>query len=128
MALSGALLQSGNGGLAIVAAPHVVELFFQITASGNYTTGGDTLDLATITGADGLSTPPSTTQLPIQVVITGQAGYVYQYVPGSSNANGKVKVLQSASSGNPLAEISAAAYPAGVTGDTIIAHATFLRG
>lgn len=128
MALAAAILASGDGGVAIEARPHTVELFFQITASGNYATGGDTLDIEAITGAPGLAMPPNTRQLPMQVTVTGAAGYIYQFVQGTDNANAKLKVLQSAGSAAPLAEIAASAYPAGVTGDTIIARASFLRG
>ena len=127
MALSSALISNGNGGLAVEVRPHIVEMFFKITASGNYATGGDTLDLTAVTGAPGVTLPP-TSQLPLLVEVKGQAGYDYEYAAGTSQANGKLLVRQCAGSGNPQAELSSGAYPAGVTGDTIIARASFLRG
>lgn len=127
MALSAALIGNADGGLAVVSNPHVVEMFFTVTASGSYVTGGDTLDLTAITGAPGLVLPP-TGQLPLQVVITGIAGYDYKYVNGSAQNNGLVQVRQSAGSAAPMSQIAQSSYPAGVTGDTIIGRATFLRG
>lgn len=127
MALAGAILSTAEGGLAVVSSPHLVEILFSITPSGSYTTGGDTLDLTALTGAPGLGIPP-TAQLPLQVVITGIAGYDYKYVNGSTLANGLVIVRQSAGSAAPMAQIAQTTYPAGVTGDTIVARASFLRG
>lgn len=128
MALASALISSGIGGDSFEVRPHVAEAFFKITASGSYTTGGDTLDLTAITGAPGQGMPPGSSQLPLQVLVQGQAGYEYAFVPGTTLANGKLKVQQCAGSGSPLAEIAQSSYPAGVTGDTIIARASFLRG
>lgn len=83
-----------------------------IVFSGSYATGGDTLSLT------GLQIPG--TVAPRAVFVTGQAGYMYQYT-GTTRSNGKVKVYVATTSGAniPLAEHTAAAYAAGVTGDTV---------
>lgn len=132
MALSGAVIQNGNGGLAIEVRPHTVEAFIEVTASGSYPAGGDTLDLTDLSGALGQFGVPDG-QLPMWTEIHSEAsggasGYVYAYRPGTAQDDGKVQVLESAGSGAPLAELGAGAYPAGVTGDKIIGRFTFLRG
>lgn len=90
-----------------------------IVASGNYATGGDTLDLtpfaAGVSGRNfGIASPPK-----YVIACNGFAGYVYQVKIGTALNNSLMKVLQSAGSAAPLAEIAASAYPGGVTGDTI---------
>ena len=83
-----------------------------LTFSGNYATGGDSFDFATIQqgGAQ-----------PIWVDIRGKAGYSYEY----DFTNKKIIVRQQkdpAAAGGadiPLPELAAAGYPAGVTGDAI---------
>lgn len=90
-----------------------------ITASGNYTTGGDTLSLAGLI--------PGSATIPTWGEITSVAGYVYSYVNGTTQANGKMKVFVATTTGAniPLAEHTAAAYAAGVTGDTIVGYFEF---
>lgn len=84
-----------------------------LTASGNYATGGDAVDFqAVITDVRGIRSQPS------WVEIRGKAGYVYEY----DYTNKKVMARQEAAAANPADELSAAAYPAGVTGDTIRAY------
>ena len=58
---------------------------------------------------------------PSQVWLYGQAGYIYVYVKGTDNSNGKLKIfVQDGVATNPLAEMAdALAIPAGVSGDTI---------
>jgi hypothetical protein len=77
--------------------------------SGNYPTGGDTLDFTTV--ADKL---PST-QL-IQVFADSQNGNAGYYVPvaGSALNNWKLKAFSGGGT-----EISAGAYPASVTSDVV---------
>lgn len=89
-----------------------------LTASGNYSTGGDTLDLSTDSGSSlvippGLSIPFSAP--PIGGWAQGSAGYSFAYIPGTTLANGKVKI--NSASGT---EVSAGSYPAGISGDTNI--------
>lgn len=83
-----------------------------LTFSGSYTTGGDTVDL---------SGKVPTAKAPIFALVAGIAGFPYQWVVGTTLANGKVMVrINDAGGANaPNAEHSAAGYAAGVTGDTV---------
>jgi len=81
----------------------IVNLVF----SGNYATGGDTLNLQGI-GIQSSQVPFTCTD------ISGQSGTLYCWVPGTTQANGKVKCFQGA-----LAEVAAGAYPGSITGDTV---------
>jgi len=96
-----------------------VNIVGTITASGSYSTGGDTLNL------QGLGIKSS--QLPFLVQISGQNGFIYQWVAGTTQANGKMKVFVATTGGTnlPLSEHTAAAYVAGVTGDTITFEGMF---
>jgi hypothetical protein len=62
---------------------------------------------------------------PIIVLITGQSGYVYQYVPGTDASLGLLKIFQQSAATSALTEIPASAVPAGVSGDTINFMAIF---
>jgi hypothetical protein len=92
---------------------------FQLTASGNYTTGGDSL----ATAFTGMAFKSSVK--PVMIVAQGIAGYKYEY----DYTNDKMLTRECAAAGNPLAEIPGAptAYPAGVTGDTISCVGIFLK-
>lgn len=93
-----------------------LEGIFRIVASGTYPTNGDPVDFAPLIGI--------TTRQPDHVSISGKAGFVYQY----DYANKKVFVYtNTAGAANaPLGEHTAATYAAGVSGDTITAHAVWL--
>lgn len=84
---------------------HVVG---QLTFTGNYTTGGDAINLALAAIKTGAG------RIPIIVSVNGLNNFEYDYVTGTNMSNGKIKV-QAFSTG----EINQAAYPAGVTGDTV---------
>lgn len=133
MALQSTLYTNNQGAVGIVVLPRVVEVFVEIVASGSYAAGGDTLDLTALAGALGQIGVPAET-LPIIANIvsanaSGVSGYVYAYRPGTTQANGKMQVLvQGAAAGDPLADLGAGAYPAGVSGDAIIGRFTFPRG
>ena len=133
MALSATLYTNSQGAVGIVSLPRVVEIFVTITATGSYPANGDTLDLTALSGALGQIGVPTDT-LPIMGTIqsansSGVSGYVYAYRPGTTQANGKMQVLaQGAAAGDPLADLGAESYPAGVTGDTIVGRFTFPRG
>lgn len=88
--------------------------------SGTYPTGGDTLNWQSVKGV--LSSLP-----PSEVVCHGNSGHLYEFVFGTTIANGKVMVrIATTTSGNTgLAEHSNAAYDATVTGDVIRFHAVF---
>jgi hypothetical protein len=89
-----------------------VHIVGQITFSGNYATGGDSI---TLTGLY----PGQRAAVRI-LEINNISGYIYRY----DHANSRIRVYQSPATGsNPLSEIGAAAYPSGVTSDTVIFHA-----
>ena len=91
-----------------------------LVASGSYVAGGDTLDFS----AKG-DLPVSIA--PRDVFIHGVAGFVYEFVRGTTLANSKVKVRVDGAGGVNVAlgEHTAVAYVAGVTGDTITFLAIF---
>lgn len=86
--------------------------------SGSYPTGGDTLDF---TG----KVPAS--RAPLLIMVEGKAGFVYGASLGSTIANNLVLVLVEAAVGvnTALAQHTAVAYVAGVTGDTVKFYAIF---
>lgn len=88
--------------------------------SGTYPTGGDTLNFQSVKGALSSLTP-------VECVVHGNSGHLYEFVFGTTIANGKVMVrIATTTSGNlGLSEHSNAAYDATVTGDTVRFHATF---
>jgi hypothetical protein len=91
------------------SANNFVYAIATLTFSGNYPTGGDTLDFTTV--ADKL---PST-QI-IQVFADSQNGNAGYYVPvaGSALNNWKLKAFTGGGT-----EISAGAYPTSVTNDAV---------
>ena len=88
---------------------NLIYVIATLTFTGSYVTGGDTLDFTTV--ADRL---PST-QI-VQVFADSQNGNAIYYVPvqGSALNNWKVKVINGGGT-----ELSAGAYPAGVTTDIV---------
>ena len=92
------------------------------TASGNYSTGGDTLDLSQFPVV-------AATQPPVQGTawMDGLAGYDYVFAPGSAMNNGKVKIFQQGASAGAFPELAAGAYPAAITGDTITVYGIFKK-
>ncbi len=80
-----------------------------LTFSGNYTTGGDTMDFTTV--ADKLASAQI-----IQVYADSQAGNAGYYVPitGSGMNNWKLKAFTGGGT-----EITAGAYPTSVTTDAV---------
>ena len=87
----------------------------RITASSSYTTGGDTLDLSVL--------GRTSKKQPKDVIFNSVSGFVYKY----DLANKKILVYQATTTGTnlPLAQHSAAALVAGVTGDIITAWILF---
>lgn len=88
-----------------------------IALSGNYVLHGDTVDLST-SG----KLPVSTPTVPVYAQVTenpnpGSSASGYQFVLdlGTNLATNKLQVFQSPGSANPLAELAAGAYPAGLT-------------
>jgi hypothetical protein len=83
-----------------------------VVLSGSYVSGGDTLNLSTISTNSSL--------LPLQADITSQASTAaqalnaYLYVPGTNQTNCKIRCFIGSA-----AELAAGAYPAAATGDVI---------
>ncbi|MDR3720806.1 MAG: hypothetical protein P4L00_04355 [Candidatus Acidoferrales bacterium] len=84
------------------------------TASGNYATSGDTLDLSQFPLV-------AVTQSPVQGTawMDGLAGYDYVFTPGAALNNGKVKIFQQGASAGAFPELGSGAYPSAITSDTI---------
>jgi hypothetical protein len=93
-----------------------------VTASGNYSTGGDTLDLSK-------APTLASTQAPIQGTgwMDGLAGYDYVFAPGAALNSGKVKIFQQAATAGAFPELAAGAYPAAITSDTITFYGIFKK-
>ena len=91
------------------AAAGNVYVFGTLSASGNYSTGGDTLDFTTV----GAQVPAS--QSPVQVWVGGSTGDSYAWIKGSALNNQKVKINTGSNT-----ELGSGAYPARITGDTSI--------
>jgi hypothetical protein len=91
------------------SASNFVYAIATLTFSGNYATGGDTLDFTQIADKLGGSTV-------VQASAESQNGNSGYYVPvqGSALNNWKLKALQGGGT-----EISAGAYPGSVTGDIV---------
>jgi hypothetical protein len=89
-----------------------------VVLSGSYVQGGDTLNL------QGLGIKSS--QIPFGFDFQSGAGTAaqalntYTWVPGTTQANGKVRCFIGA-----VAELAAGAYPAAATGDSITASFQF---
>ncbi|MGH9776072.1 MAG: hypothetical protein ACRD50_14125 [Candidatus Acidiferrales bacterium] len=93
-----------------------------LAASGNYSTGGDTIDLSQFAII-------ASTQPPIlgTAWMDGLAGYDYVFFPGASITQNKVKIFQQGASAGAFPEIAAGAYPAAITGDTITFYGIFKK-
>ncbi|MGH9690056.1 MAG: hypothetical protein ACRD4C_02940 [Candidatus Acidiferrales bacterium] len=93
-----------------------------VAASGNYATGGDTLDL---------SQAPviASTQAPVQGTawMDGLAGYDYVFYPGSAMNTGKMKIFQQGASAGAFPELAAGAYPAAISSDSITFYGIFKK-
>lgn len=137
MAISNlALRTSSNTGQPISPSSdgRTFRIFFSFKLTGNYATAGDTLDLtqlfSTSAAPPGFTAPaalPEKVQLR-SVQTPGPTNlFVYSFAPGTTLANGKVQVFTGAAAQTALTELSAGAYPAGVTGDLIEGEAIFPR-
>jgi hypothetical protein len=135
MSATAALLSGAvNQGMATTPFPgadntqKLLFVYFSVTPAGNYAALGDTLDLTAL--ADAIK---SQAQAPLDVNIksfnpAGNSGFIYQYVPGTDNSNGKFQVLTSnGAAPNPLVDLGAGAYPGPVLTDVILGCAVFVR-
>ena len=94
-----------------------------IAATGNYATGGDTVDLSQVPVI-------ASTQPPIQGTawMDGLAGYDYVFIPGAAMNSNKVKMFASAGAAQAaFPELTAGAYPGAITGDTITFYGIFKK-
>lgn len=93
-----------------------------VSASGSYTTGGDTLDLSQFPLI-------AATQPPIQGTawMDGLAGYDYVFAPGSAMNSGKVKIFEQGTSAGAFPELAAGAYPGAITTDTVTFYGIFKK-
>ena len=103
-----------------------------IALSGNYPTGGDTLNFFTAQfrlGVDGIKSSFAPSSLFIWSNQAQGAGttsqYWYRGLIGTTAANCAIQVITGAAAQSGGAEFSAGAYPAGVTGDVIAFEAFF---
>jgi hypothetical protein len=91
------------------SASNFIYAVATLTFSGNYSTGGDTLDFTQITNV----LPSDTIVQAIAESQNGNSGY-YVPVPGSALNSWKLKCFVGGGT-----EISAGAYPGSVTGDVV---------
>ena len=76
--------------------------------SGTYPTGGEPFDVSQFTFQN-----KSVPKVAISVSVAGANGYSVGFIPAATLAGGKLKI----NTGSAV-ELSAGAYPAGITGDT----------
>lgn len=102
------------------------RIYFQVIASGTYAgVPGDPMDFTTLGDFTHSQYPPILVQM-LSANPLGASGYVYSYTSGTTSANGKFQALKGNGT-NQMQDIGAGAYPAGVSGDTIIGYADFIR-
>jgi hypothetical protein len=85
-----------------------------------YTTGGIAMNLN--------QAAVKASRTPIRVTVVGQAGFVYEYDPGTDNSNGKLLIraqTNGAAEDDPLGQLAAAAIPAACSGDSITFEAVY---
>lgn len=109
-----------TGGRKPFKTGRTVRLYFTLVFSGSYVLGGDTVSFAGLV-------PGSKAPIQGTVDINGVSGFRYEYVNGTNNTNGLVKVRVNDAGGvnAPNAEHTAVAYVAGVTGDVVTGVAEF---
>ncbi|MGH9468266.1 MAG: hypothetical protein ACRD1Y_13015 [Terriglobales bacterium] len=85
-----------------------------LSFSGNYSTGGDTLDLTQIQNPSWIPAARSFAQMPSLVAIVNRPdGFAAEVIPGSSLSNFLVKWFTAEST-----ELAAGPYPAAITSAT----------
>jgi hypothetical protein len=86
-----------------------VYVFGSLSVSGNYSTGGDTLDFTTVPSQIPASQPP------VQLWVGGSTGDSYSWIKGTALNNQKVKVNTTSNT-----ELASGAYPSRITGDASV--------
>jgi hypothetical protein len=109
------------------AGSKFVEVYGTLAFSGSYTTGGEAI---TWQGLGNAGTEIPSSQAPLQVFVQSQGGSGWLY--GWNAGSAKVQVFgqhpTNATTGIiALEELAAASYPSGVTGDTVVFEAIFLK-
>jgi hypothetical protein len=91
-----------------------------VAGTGNYVTGGDTLDLSQVPVI-------ASAQPPIQGAawMDGLAGYDYVFTPGATMNANKVKIFAQGTAAGAFPELAAGAYPGAISGDTITFYGIF---
>lgn len=93
------------------------DLYIKAVASGNYSTGGDTVNLTSISNpankTNGTAGYPGT--IVDYEVEQGAGGYTAELIPGATLATWKLKIFSA-----PGTELAAGAYPAAITADFFI--------
>lgn len=84
----------------------------QVTPSGNYVAGGDTIDLTATTNPSFLAGAGFGSVPKRYIACRAPGGYTAEYIPGATLATCKVKYYSAAGQ-----ELAAGAYPAALTGD-----------
>jgi hypothetical protein len=118
MAAAGTVSQNTPNG-DIEAGTNFFYVYGTVALTGSYSTGGDVLDLTALTYALG-DYKVSGTKLPVQVSFVSKNGYGLGWVAGTTRANGKIFITTASNT-----QLSAGAYPAGLTGDVITFCAIF---
>jgi len=106
---------------------NVITTYHKLGFSGNYVSGGDTLDFTSIAGL-----VPSGA-LPVSIFVDGLgggttlsgAGGFYGPVAGAALNNAKLKIFKNTA--GSTAEYSAGAYGADVTGDSVTMQVTWRK-
>lgn len=114
MAAALTVLDIDNSGKSIYAT-------FLVTLSGNYSTGGDTIDFTTVIGKGYLGRVFVAGKPPLYGWATCSTGASMALILGTTLANNKLKINTASNT-----ELAAGAYAAQFTGDTsIFLGATF---
>lgn len=88
----------------------------KLSLSGNYATGGDTLDLTATTNPNNLPAAKAFASLPSVIAVLNKPdGYTCEMIPGNALNNNLLKWYTAEGT-----ELGAAAYPAALSGATDI--------
>jgi hypothetical protein len=114
--------------LSVEPAGDAIRILFNVTPSGNYVTGGDTLDF-TKASQDaafiGLIAAIESSQAPISLDVWDAGGNLANGVfpvLGTTQANSKLKFTSAFNT-----ELAAAGYPGSITGSKLQGEAVFHR-
>jgi|SRR5271165_2258128 len=117
-------------GSVIAYGTPIVEVSGQLVPSGNYPAGGDIADFTAAveaSGFQGLQPYIPSSYPPGSMVVfseNGNLGYEYVWVKGTTQANGKVKIMGITTLGT---ELVAGAYPSAILTDIITFRCHFRK-